>query len=264
MRPLFAPRALTLILVGIFTANAAEGQGGSLAGRVFSDSSSLPLVGVEVVLTAAERSVRTDARGAFRITGLRDGRHAVLVRMPGYVAISDTISITDATEISKDYRLTAGVTALDSVRVTAPGGYLSARMRTFERRRKEGMGRFVTADELRKNEDRSLRAVLSRLPALRFVIYQGATYVALGRSGTLSRAAIPWDSHSPRGCWIQVYLDAIRIYSPLVSQPAPNIEDYRVHDLEAVEFYPSSATTPVELGSANAPCGTLVLWTREK
>jgi hypothetical protein len=41
--------------------------------------------------------------------------------MPGYVAISDTISITDETEVSKDYRLRAGVTTLDSVRVTAPG-----------------------------------------------------------------------------------------------------------------------------------------------
>lgn len=265
MRSTRTPRMLIVILAGILIPNAAGAQGGSLSGRVLSDSSSLPLVGVEILFTAAERSVRTDARGAFRVSGLRAGRHPVLVRTPGYVAIADTVSISDGTELTKDYQLTATIAALDSVRVTASGGHFSARMRTFERRRAEGFGRFITADELRKNEDRTLRAVLTRLGGLRFVIYESATFAGIARGGaSVNPLAVPWDRNSPRGCWVQVYLDAIRIYSPLVVLPAPNIADYRVRDLEAVEFYPGFATTPAELGGANAPCGTLVLWTREK
>ena len=254
---------LIVILAGILIPNAAGAQG-SLSGRVLSDSS-LPLVGVELLFTATERSVRSDARGAFRVTGLPAGRHPVLVRMPGYVAIADTVSITDGTELAKDYKLTATVVALDSVRVTASGGHLSARMRVFERRRAEGFGRFITADELRRNEDRSLRALLTRLGGLRFVIYESATYAGNARgSATVTPLAIPWDRNSPRGCWVQVYLDGIRLYTPLQALPAPNIDLYRVRDLEAIEYYRGFATTPPELGGANAPCGTLVLWTREK
>jgi len=256
---------LAVVLAGILTADAAEAQGGSLSGRVLADSSSQPLVGVEIVLMATERSVRTDAQGAFRITGLRDGGHPVLVRMPGFAAITDTVLITDGTAVTKDYKLTASVAVLDSVRVSAAGGRLSARMRTFERRRAEGFGRFITAAELRKNEDRSLRALLTRLGGLRFAIYESATFAGMARGGnSMNRLAIPWDPNSPRGCWVQVYVDAIRLYSPLSALPAPNLEHYRVADLEAVEFYQGFATTPAELGGANAPCGTLVLWTREK
>ena len=185
MRSTRAPRLLTVILAGILITDAAGAQGGSLAGRVLSDSSSLPLAGVEILLTATERSVRTDAQGAFRITGLRNGRHPVLVRMPGFVAVADTVTITDGTELTKDYKLTATTAVLDSVRVTATGGRLSARMRTFERRRAEGFGRFITSDELRKNEDRSLRALLTRLGGLRFAIYESATFAGMAR-GTLT------------------------------------------------------------------------------
>jgi hypothetical protein len=265
MRFKYAQRLLTSTLAGILIARSGEAQGGSLTGRVLSDSALLPIVGVEIVLTAAERSVRTDARGAFRISGLRAGRYPVLVRMPGFLAITDTISIVDGAELTKDYRLTTSVTALDSVRVTAPGTALSARMRTFEQRRAEGFGRFITADQLRKNEDLTLRSVLARLPGLRLVTYQSATFAAITRGSAVTNPlAIPWDRDSPRRCWVQVYLDAIRIYSPLVAQPAPNIDDYRVRDLEAVEFYPGSTVTPAELGGSSAPCGTLVLWTRER
>ena len=265
MRFTRARRSLTVILAEILMARAAGAQGGSLAGRVLSDSSSLPLVGVEILLTATERSVRTDAQGTFRITGLRTGRHPVLVRMPGFAAIADTVSITDGIELTKDYKLAATTAVLDSVRVTASGGRLSARMRTFERRRAEGFGRFIRTDELRKNEDRTLRAVLTRLGGLRFAIYESATFAGMARGGnSMNRLAIPWDPNSPRGCWVQVYVDAIRLYTPLSALPAPNLEHYRVSDLEAVEFYQGFATTPAELGGANAPCGTLVLWTREK
>lgn len=100
--------------------------------------------------------------------------------------------------------------------------------------------------------DLTLRSVLARLPGLRIVTYQSATFAANTRgSAETNPLAIPWDRDSPRRCWVQVYLAAIRIYSPLVAQPAPNIDDYRVRDLEAVEFYPGSTVTPAELGGSS-------------
>ena len=274
MRSRYAPRALIVILAGIFTTEAAGAQGGSLSGRVFTDSSAVPLVGVEVAIPSAQRTVRTDTRGAFRITGLAPGRYLVLVRMPGYVPVTDTVTIDSDTDIAKDYRLTATTTALDSVHVIATSPGLSVRMRTFERRRAMGIGSFISPEELRKKEEVTLRFVLARIPSLRFVMYGNATFVSLAR-GIASRnlpKAIPWESRSPEGCWVQIYLDGIRIYTPVAevrgssgsAQPVPNMEDFRVRDLEAIEFYSGPAQTPAELGGTGATCGTLVLWTREK
>jgi hypothetical protein len=194
--------------------------------------------------------------------------------MPGFAPLTDTVWITEGKEQRRDYRLTE-VTSLDSVLVTAPSrAILSPAMRTFERRAAAGFGTFIRADELRQREEVTLRYVLARIPGLRLVTYQNATFAALVRSSAAMNAprAIPWDANSPRRCWVQIYLDAIRIYGPIAAargssdagQPVPNIDDFRVRDLEAIEFYPGPASTPAELGGTGATCGTLVLWTREK
>ena len=249
-----------------FFVRSAEAQGGSFSGRVFHDSSRIPLVGVEIALPAAQRGVRTDDRGVFRLSAVNPGRYQVIVRAPGFQPKTDTIEIEFDTEFAKDYRLTPAVSELDSVRVTASGTPLTAGMRTFERRRAMGMGTFILPAELRKNEEVSLRFVLTRIPGLRLVLYESATFAASARGPTSNNLprAIPWDTNSPRRCWVQIYLDAIRIYTPAASQPAPNVDEFKVRNLEAVEFYAGRAATPAELGGATATCGTLVLWTRQK
>ena len=55
-------------------------------------------------------------------------------------------------------------------------------------------------------------------------------------------------------CRVQVYLDGIR--SALDPRSA-------VGDYEAVEYYSGPATVPAQYG-ANAACGVLLLWTRQR
>ena len=241
-----------------------------MSGRVVTGSPYRAVAGVEVLLPHAQKSARTDSLGTFHIRGLSAGRHPVLVRLPGYGAVSDTVSIVDGQEHRRDYLLARSTLTLDSVLITALGGSITPHMRTFERRRSAGLGSFVSPEELRQKEDVTLRFVLARIPGIRFVTYKSASFAASARGAASNRNeshAVPGDRNSPRRCWVQIYLDAIRIYSPIASgggQPVPNIEDYRVRDLEAVEFYPGPAATPAELGGTGATCGTLVLWTREK
>ena len=76
--------------------------------------------------------------------------------------------------------------------------------------------------------------------------------------------ADPLDPTSPAACFCQVYLDGIRIYSPTGASPAPDLRQYDAGGLEAVEYYPGPATTPLEYGGDGAACGTLLLWTRAR
>ena len=196
------------------------------------------------------------------------------MRKLGHAPAADTITIESDTELSKQYQLLAAITELDSVRVEGASVRLTPAMRTFERRRESGIGTFIPPEDLRKNDEQPLRYILARIPGLRFVTYQSATFLASARGAPSNDLppAIPWDRNSPRRCWVQIYYNAIRLYVPMTAvrgspgepQPVPNIEDYRIRDLEAIEFYAGPAQTPSELGGMGATCGTLVLWTREK
>ena len=73
------------------------------------------------------------------------------------------------------------------------------------------------------------------------------------------------DPSSPTGCFCQVYIDGIRVYSPSDCNAAtPDLRLYDAGTLEAVEYYPGPAPTPVEFGRAKAVCGTLLLWKRAR
>jgi hypothetical protein len=74
----------------------------------------------------------------------------------------------------------------------------------------------------------------------------------------------PTDQHSPRGCWTQIIVDGVRVYSARFNRGdrVPDLNYYRAGHVAAVEFYPNSSTTPPEYGGAMADCGTLVIWTR--
>ena len=95
-------------------------------------------------------------------------------------------------------------------------------------------------------------------------MYLGASR-GLATIGALPRAD-PFDSQSPRGCWVAGYLDGHRIFAPstIGQQPAPNLNDYDLSTLQGIEFYKGGAPTPPEVGGTGAMCKTLVLWTRDK
>jgi hypothetical protein len=72
-------------------------------------------------------------------------------------------------------------------------------------------------------------------------------------------------------CPMQIYMDGIKIFEPRSAgggaaaaiQP-PDINQFVVAQLEAIEVYRGPAETPPEFAGTGSRCGTVVLWSRRQ
>jgi len=65
-------------------------------------------------------------------------------------------------------------------------------------------------------------------------------------------------------CLMQIYLDGRKMWGRSTGGPVPNIDEFLVSELGAVEVYYGPAATPTEYSGTDAACGTVVIWTRKK
>jgi len=241
---------------------ASAQAGGSLVGRVV-DASGTRVGGADVSVRGTALRTTTSDSGLFRLA-IGAGPHVVTIRRMGYAEIFDSVDVLSEGVTHRDFVLGSRMALLDTMTITKP---LSASMRAFEDRRKHRQGAFITSGELRAMDERPIRSLMSRhLPGVRFVTYRSGLYLSSSRgSGSIDRRmlirAIPSDLRSPTGCWVQVYMDGTRMYTPNGRADAVNLNEFQTRDLEAIEFY-SGASTPPEFSSSWGVCGTLVLWTR--
>jgi hypothetical protein len=124
------------------------------------------LQGAEVVFPDLGRSARTDGLGEARIPGIPVGSHRIRVRFIGYAAADTTLPFeADTTGIV--FRLERTAVKLDAVEVKADG---PSRLREFESRRLQGIGKFLTAGQLAKEGNREFGVVaMTRFPGLQVV-----------------------------------------------------------------------------------------------
>ncbi len=249
----------------ILLAQSAAAQSGSLIGRISSDSLRGGAIAAEITLPALHAVAHTDSRGRYRVSGLVPGRYLVEARAVGFKMSADSVDIPRSGEAVHDFALTRFVAALPPVVTTTPEvRYVSPGLRGFETRRHRGFGHFLAEDMLRKHDDDRLSDLLStRIPGLSVQrASQNAAYVASSRKPEGGVRAFGGGGR-PIPCYATIYLDGALLYDPTLSaQPPPDINQFTVHQLGGVEFYAGSATTPE--GFRVSPCGTLLLWTRER
>ena len=252
--------ALTLIGLGAAPLSAQA----VIRGRVVADSGGALVAGAEVAIVALGRSARSDPLGHFRLDAVPAGPHTVSVRRIGFRQLELPVALGAGDTLEVEIALSATVQTLTPVAVA---GEASTGIVEFDRRRASGFGAFVTRAELEEREHSRLSDVLrTKMPGVRFVsLVSGGYALASGRSsGSL-------DPSRPRECYMSIYLDGIRIYSPGEEDPTahpddrgkgPDVDRYAVHGIEAVEVYRGPAETPPEFLGSNAACGTIVIWTR--
>ncbi len=263
--------ALVVALVGS-TGAGAQGTTGTVSGVVTAIGSTRPLAGVGVTLDDGVHTALTDSTGRFRFTGVSVGDHSLTARRIGFASVTAMIAVAAGGDLGVDVELEASrVQQLDEVKVTADSQRrFVGKLAGMEHRRSiNAGGTFITEAELDSAAGRSLPYVLARkLSGAQLTMNgrTGAMLLSSGRGRTSGRQmppADPYDPKSPRGCWAQVYLDGVRIYSiKHGGMPVPDLRDYRVETLSAIEYYAGEAQTPSEFAGEGATCGTIVIWTK--
>lgn len=250
------PFALLAITLGaaVVAPTGARAQTASLAGSVLTDSTELPVAGAEVAIPALKLSVRSDAAGKYRLTGIRAGQYTVTVRLVGYNSFSADMKFFAGEMRGADFLLVPGTTQLAAVDVKATK---SPRLAEFEERRgKGGAGRYLTADVFEKNSGSAVTDILlGRIAGIRRVNVKGTMVRPLaGRTGTRYN------------CILQVVLNGLVVQNGITNagQDVGYFDIDRListPDVIGVEYY-TVASTPQKYAGTGAECGTVVIWTK--
>ncbi len=176
---------------------------------------------------------------------------------------------------------------LPTVPVTAEAELVrSAKLREFDRRRSNGIGRFLTEADLEKDQYRKLSDVLRKLPGIHMVRSKGTRGASpLAEYAVSSRGSATIEHVSPtfgKNCPVAIWLDGVAVYRGLdrgvdpafgarsgappqtvrLDEPPFDINSIMTNHVAAIEFYSGPATMPAELNVTQGTCGALVIWTK--
>ena len=222
-----------------------------------------PMRDAVVSIIGTPRSAHTDVAGAFRVDQIPAGTRTIEVRAIGLLPM--TVSMDFATHAARDTTLSVSRQAqpLKPVAVKERETTMSLMLRDgFEKRRSQGLGGFLTEEQIARHGSPDLVSVL-----------QGARGVHVEwnsdkRSESGFSTPMPYllGISSPRGgvyCRPNFFLDG----APF---PVRRKEDYR--DLSAlvspasikgIEVYSNPGTIPAQYDlTSSTGCGSIVIWTR--
>jgi len=226
---------------------AAHAQ--SVRGTVVDDETSAPVPAALVELLSNDReplaATESDRSGAFELAPRRAGRFLVRVTHLGYASIdSARISLRSGESVTLEVRLGRTAIALEPLVVTTRRGTAVADF--YERKRRGGLGRYITREQIEQRPAARASDLLRTLPG----VYVEPAQV--GRSSTITmRGGIG-------RCLPTIYVDGMQMRQ----FPGSSVDDW-IHaaSLEGVEVYTSFASAPSPLHASGA-CGVIAFWTR--
>jgi len=279
-RPNASFTALLLVVSTITSPSIATAQAKDaaiLTGKVFSDTSFKPVVGVEVTLPQLSKSAATNEKGVFRIGDIPPGTYLVRARRIGYLAFEENIEFRKGKTVDQPIVLPR-ISALDSVRVVGqvytPISYLEHRAM--------GLGHFITREDLEKLHNIQLPSILSQVSGAGIVFGKGNKgWILSKRVGTRLERMQPrrgengvpgQDFWFPAtdfekgqgmvpGCYARVYHDGSLLNAGTYAEPI-DVNEFMTKNIEAIEYYASPAQTPSRYAKLNAACGVLVIHSR--
>lgn len=247
---------LTATLVAIALAgaqDAALGQepSGSLVGSVFMAEGNTPLSDVTILLRGTELQAISDSLGFFRLEGVPPGDHTLTVsylNMVSDVAGNVAVAVADGETVWLNIQLEITVVPVPELVVQIERADNVGKMAGFDHRRASAFGSFITRDEIERAHPGRLSQLFFAVPGVRVV---PAPDDILGARLVSARAG-------GFNCPMELFLDGIR-------QPSVgfNIDLLPPEDIEAIEVYSGSSRTPAIFSFRGAPCGAVVIWTRD-
>jgi hypothetical protein len=224
-------------------------QGTAGVAGVVASGSGQPISNATVLVSTAERPLRTDPAGRFRVLNLPPGSTSVTVRAIGFESrLIDLVLREDhvVTLPAETFLLLSVVTELDPIVVEGTAARTRRPLAEFWKRRAQAHGHFITRSEfMQEGNPQTATDVLKRMSILSdrqgLVLRRTA-----GRGGSARCAPL-------------IFLDGIFLGS---ASRADIDTAVPLADLEAVEAYTSTASMPLEFNRTGATCGVIAFWTR--
>jgi Carboxypeptidase regulatory-like domain len=209
-----------------------------LRGQVVARASGDGVRGARIVVDNHDTTA-ADSVGRFELT-LAPARYLVDVAAPGYSPSAWRIRVRDGKTLEHRFELDPTYELPDVV-VEAKPGSIARRFADFERRRRSGVGYFLTQEEIERTNATSLIDVLVRVRGVQQVCLTNDCVAKMVRS--------------PPGCYPQYFLDGNESTSYFARHTPPL-------DVKGIEIYRGSSETPGEFLGTNSACGVIAIWTK--
>ena len=243
-----------------------------LTGTVLTDSTERPIANAEISIVSLGLTARSDSVGNFTIGKIPRGAYEVTVRALGFGALSTRFSFADGQRIETDLLMQIAakpaqrLAAVDVKAKSSSGN--NPRIAEFDERRKFGIGKFLPQAVFEKAEGRKMGDVLIGLiPGIRTLTWS-ANRAIVSTRGAISLRDLPkgdtvdFKSGARPACYAQIVIDGLVRYMTKKDYTLFNIDSIDPSSVAAMEYYTVAETPPQFNFSGNAPCGTLVIWTR--
>jgi len=226
----------------------------TIQGTVTDAASGAPIADARVAIVGTTLQAVSNARGAYRITGVPAGTLTVRIRRIGYKTFETTLTLAERQEFTGDYPLTASVVLLEEVVVTGTAG-------AQQRRAQAATVSDIDAAGLTAVAPVSTVADIlqSRVPGV-------SVTSASGTSGTSNQIRVRGVSSISLSNEPLLYIDGIRVATGggatfgLGGQLYERLNDIDPADIESIELVkgPAAAT----LYGADASTGVIQVITK--
>ncbi len=217
-----------------------------------------PMRDAVLEVLGTKRSARTDATGGFRIDKIPAGTRTIELRSIGQAPVTFTVDL--ATNAVRDTTLSIARQAQRMTPVAVKGKSSTSWMERsgFETRRLQGLGAFVTADDIARHPSNDLTGVLQGVRGMH-VEYGTSGFPMPYLRGTSGTVCIP-----------NFFLDGVpfkvdgafpggRVTAPFSDLSAIARPDV----VKGIEVYSNPGTMPAQYDlTSSTGCGSIVIWTR--
>jgi hypothetical protein len=230
-----------------------------------TSSAGTPIEGALIAVAELDTTITTGPGGHAVLSDVSSSRLRLRLRAIGHSPLSAVILREGhRRQFDTTFTMTATVQQLDSIVVTEkPDLFRLGKMEGFERRRKEGFGRFLTMEQLHDPLRPTLDQQLRRFGRIRLMPcgfgYAAASSVGGAPPGQLATCRPPYVDDV---CYMSVYLDGALYYSNATPGPPLDLSRMNILNFQALEVYRSPAEMPVEYNATGSGCGVILLWTR--
>lgn len=253
--------ALTAVCLSAFAAPLPAAAQIRLEGRVVDDATNLPIPAARVEIfdfTWQKLGQRTtDAQGGFSYPLRRPGSYHLRVGRTGYARTTPRLVTGAHSYINVEVRLKSDAVLMAPLTVVARSASVTSPvLDNFHARMRQGLGTYITREDLQRMRPNAVSDVVTRVPGL-FL----ASHGVMGRQIYSGRTA-----GTAPGCPAQIWVDGFLV-NPR-SKAGGEVtgmtldEAVRPQDVEGIEIYHGLATVPAEFMSIDSRCAVIAVWTR--